>query len=308
MAIASTSYLPIYLGTQPHSHHNLYHIPHFRTHQNPIFTPKRTHPFVVFPKHTAFNIIFPLSTSQSSFSSTSSAPTLQNALQTGRFLTNEELEKLQFLESYRYFQELKSGFLYIRMMDQEEMDMTVSLLSETFAESMLLPKGYVRFLEYLVKQYLIERRTLMPHTATLVGFYKEDEEEDLQLAGTVEVCFNKKGANASPPTPTPPKNSPYISNMTVKESLRRRGIGWHLLKASEELIAHMTSSRDVYLHCRMIDEAPLNMYIKAGYSIVRTDNILVLLTLQRRKHLMCKQIPVLTSPSEMDTYSQEPYS
>ena len=80
------------------------------------------------------------------------------------------------------------------------------------------------------------------------------------------------------------------------------------MKASEELIAHMTSSRDVYLHCRMIDEAPLNMYIKAGYSIVRTDNILVLLTLQRRKHLMCKQIPVLTSPSEMDTYSQEPYS
>ncbi|KAL3511252.1 hypothetical protein ACH5RR_030653 [Cinchona calisaya] len=314
--MASTAYLSLYyFAIQQPRHHqqnnHLHHIPHFRTHQNPIFTSKKTHPFVIFPKHTKpFNLILPLSTSQSSSSSSSSSspPTFQNSLQTGRFLSNDELEKLQFLENFRYFQELKSGFLYIRMMEQEEMDMTVSLLAESFAESLLMPKGYVRFLEYLVKQYLIERRTLMPHTATLVGFYKEDEEEDLQLAGTVELCFNKKGANASPPTPTPPKNSPYICNMTVKESLRRRGIGWHLLKASEELIAQMTSSRDVYLHCRMIDEAPLNMYKKAGYSIVKTDSILILVTLQRRKHLMCKQIPIPTTPSEMDMSYQEPFS
>lgn len=106
------------------------------------------------------------------------------------------------------------------------MDMTVELLAESFAESMLLPAAYVSLLKFLVKQYLIERRALMPHAATLIGFYRErkedgDEEEEEQLAGTVEVCFDKKGANASPPTPTPPKNSPYICNMTVKEPLRR---------------------------------------------------------------------------------------
>lgn len=64
----------------------------------------------------------------------------------------------------------------------------------------------------------------MPHAATLIGFYKgkdEDEQKPEQLAGTVEVCFDKRGANASPPTPTPPKNSPYICNMTVKKELRR---------------------------------------------------------------------------------------
>lgn len=64
----------------------------------------------------------------------------------------------------------------------------------------------------------------MPHTATLIGFYKRkdaDEEEAEQLAGTVEVCFDKRGANASPPTPTPPKDSPYICNMTVQKELRR---------------------------------------------------------------------------------------
>lgn len=71
----------------------------------------------------------------------------------------------------------------------------------------------------------------MPHAVTLVGFFRErkengdgDEEEEggeEKLAGTVEVCFDKIGANASPPTPTPPKNSPYICNMTVQEQLRR---------------------------------------------------------------------------------------
>lgn len=105
------------------------------------------------------------------------------------------------------------------------MDITVGLLAESFAESMLLPSGYVSVLKFLVKQYLIERRTLMPHMATLIGFYTETveggEEQEAQLAGTVEVCFDKRGANASPPTPTPPKDSPYICNMAVKKSLRR---------------------------------------------------------------------------------------
>lgn len=195
------------------------------------------------------------------------------------------------------------------------MDDTVALLAESFAESMVWPSGYLSLLRFLVKQYLIERRALMPHTATLIGFYREkenerleheeEEEEEEELAGTVEVCFDKRGANASPPTPTPPKNSPYICNMSVDKPLRRRGIGWHLLKASEELISQMNSTREVYLHCRMIDAAPFNMYIKAGYKVVNTDSIFILLMLQRRKHLMCKKLPVLGSPFDMSDSDEE---
>lgn len=48
----------------------------------------------------------------------------------------------------------------------------------------------------------------------------------------------------------------------------------------------------------MIDSAPLSMYKKAGYAIVKTDSFLVLLTLQRRKHLMCKELPALSKPLE----------
>lgn len=172
------------------------------------------------------------------------------------------------------------------------MDMAVTLLAESFAESMMIAAGYVKLLEFLIKNYLIERREMMPHNATLLGIYRENGEEDFELAGTVELTFNRKGANANPPTPTPPKDSPYICNMAVRKQLRRRGIGWHLLKAGEELIEQMSCSREVHLHCRMIDEGPLNMYTKAGYKIAQTDSILTLLALQRRRHLMCKELPV----------------
>ncbi|XP_050236472.1 uncharacterized protein LOC126686461 [Mercurialis annua] len=227
---------------------------------------------------------------------------LEDSFKPGRFLTNEELEQVRKLENFTYFQELKTGSLLIRVMRPDEMDVTVKLLAESFAESMLLPYGYVSLLRFLVKQYLIERGSVMPHAVTLIGFYRDGDGEDgeeMVLAGTVEVCFDKRGANASPPTPTPPKNSPYICNMTVKESLRRRGLGWNLLKASEELISQMSCEREVYLHCRMIDSAPFNMYIKAGYNVVNTDSIFVLLMLQRRKHLMCKKLPVLDNSSEV---------
>ncbi|EEF30986.1 N-acetyltransferase, putative [Ricinus communis] len=301
---------------------NLYSDP--QTHQRSLFfssSPNNPikHPFFPSQKTQCFRFksSFSSHSSSSSPSTTEESPTaspsstysnLEDSFKTGRFLSNEELEKLKTLEKFTYFQELKTGSLLVRVMRPEEMDITVKLLAESFAESMLLPVGYVSLLRFLVKQYLIERRAVMPHAVTLVGFYigkdegnnGDGEEEEEMLAGTVEVCFDKRGANASPPTPVPPKNSPYICNMTVKDSLRRRGIGWNLLKASEELISQMSCKGEVYLHCRMIDSAPFNMYIKAGYDVVKTDSILILLMLQRRKHLMCKKLPVLDDPSEVN--------
>lgn len=120
--------------------------------------------------------------------------------------------------------------MWVRVMRQGEMDSTVSLLAESFGESMMLPSGYQSVLRFLVKQYLIERREVLPHAVTLVGFFRRktdsgsgDGEEEVvdEMAGTVEVCLDKRGANASPPSPTPPKESPYVCNMTVKEDLRR---------------------------------------------------------------------------------------
>lgn len=101
------------------------------------------------------------------------------------------------------------------------MDMTTTLLSESFAESMLIPNGYAKLLEFLVKNYLIERREMMPHCATLLKIYRENGEEGFELARTVKLTSDKKDYNASLPTPTPSKNSPYIYNMAVRNPFQR---------------------------------------------------------------------------------------
>ncbi|KAK8647627.1 hypothetical protein V6N13_121357 [Hibiscus sabdariffa] len=274
---------------------------HFHVHLNPT---KAKNPLLPLQRLHLFNCRCSLPSSSSPTNPVTPSnyySFLDDPFRGTRFLSNEELEKLKALESFVYLQDLEFGSLSVRVMRTEEMDLTAALLAESFAESMLMPLGYGALMRFLVKQYLIERRAVMPHAVTLVGYFgQKDGEKGNELAGTVEVCFDKRGANASPPTPLPPQNSPYICNMTVTKHLRRRGIGWHLLKASEELISQMASSKLVYLHCRMIDEAPFNMYIRAGYDVVQTDNILILLTLQRRKHLMCKKLPVFNSSPESD--------
>ncbi|XP_074295974.1 GCN5-related N-acetyltransferase 5, chloroplastic isoform X2 [Silene latifolia] len=281
---------------------DLHHRHHLSSHSKPSFKPKLKSFSTTISSIPKLNYTSCFSTSQSSSDNSISQ---QNPSKFGRFLTNNELKNLDFLHNYTYSCKLPSGYLCIRAMNDFQVDMIVGLLAESFAESMGLPNMYLTVLGFLVKQYLIERRTLLPHAVTLIAFFREDEDEcgredgDIgELAGTVEVSFNQKGANASPPTPTPPKNYPYICNMTVKNQYRRRGIGWHLLKASEELIANMGLSREVYLHCRLIDIAPFSMYKKAGYEVVKTDSLLILLTLQRRKHLMCKQLSIFSKPLE----------
>lgn len=275
------------------------------THQNPTFQSNFSPKSIKFQSFPLFSqkrlILSNFNSSSQSQPSSISYENTQNPSKFNTFLTNEEFKTLKFLENYTYKHKLPSGYLTIRAMKDNELEKTVELLAESFVESMFLPVMYLTLLGYLIKQYLIDRRALMPYCVTLIGFISEDFFDDKngeKLAGTVEVSFDRRGANATPPTPTPPKNCPYICNMAVKENLRRRGIGWHLLKASEELISIMSSSRNVYLHCRLIDSAPFNMYKKAGYDVVKTDSFLVLLTLQRRKHLMFKELPALSKPLE----------
>ena len=161
-------------------------------------------------------------------SSSSQSQTLTDSfLKPGKFLTNTELTTLHHLSTYLYTHTLKSGTVWVRVMRDSEVDAIVCLLADSFAESMMFPKGYINVLRFLVKQYLIERRSLMPHMATLIAFYRgsgvngDGDEEEMQLAGTVEISFDVNGANSTLPSPDPPKDKPYICNMAVDKSLRR---------------------------------------------------------------------------------------
>ncbi|XP_064996724.1 GCN5-related N-acetyltransferase 5, chloroplastic-like [Musa acuminata AAA Group] len=212
-------------------------------------------------------------------------------------------EAVQVLRDFRVIVELdRGGVLEIRPVEPGEMEATGTLLAETFSESRLVPVRYAHLIAFLVKQYLEERRALEPHVAVLIGFYKEsDAEGPAQLACTAEISFDARGANVAPPTPQPPPDCPYICNMAVRKSLRRRRIGWHLLEACEELITRMKAKREVYLHCRVVDKGPFDMYRKAGYEVSKTDSYFIWLSLQRRKHLMWKKLP---PPSDDDAVNK----
>ncbi|XP_010913529.1 GCN5-related N-acetyltransferase 5, chloroplastic [Elaeis guineensis] len=227
----------------------------------------------------------------------------------GPFLDPGSFSKLRTLKEFRYVHQFDHGRLEIRSMEAEEVDPASLLLAKSFAESMWWAGGYVPFLAFLVRQYVIERRARIPHTTILLGFYKErDGEEEARLACIAEISFDALGANAAVPTPVPPQEYPYLSNMTVRKSFRRRGIGGHLLKACEELITQMKAERKVYLHCRMIDDVPFRLYKKAGYKVVKTDSILIWLTLQRRKYLMLKELPPIPDDRKSDNtdYNDQP--
>lgn len=140
------------------------------------------------------------------------------------FLDPISLHRLRTLDSFNLSNPLPhaAGSIQIRPVAPDEVGPAVALLAESFVDSLWMPNGYVKLLEILVRQYVDERRRLMPHAVMLVGFYKEEEErEEEELACTAEVSFDARGANAAPPTPLPPKNCPYICNMTVKKTLRR---------------------------------------------------------------------------------------
>lgn len=108
-------------------------------------------------------------------------------------------------------------------MGADEVAATAKLLAESFADSVLIPSRYSHFLEFLVAQYVAQKRAQLPHAATLLGFYREEGggAAEASLAGTAEISFNAMGSNVSSPSPPPPRDAPYICNMTVEQSLRR---------------------------------------------------------------------------------------
>ncbi|XP_017417932.1 uncharacterized protein LOC108328561 [Vigna angularis] len=147
-----------------------------------------------------------------------------------RFLTDDVLRRLNSLKSFLYRRDLPFGSLFVRLIRPHETRSTVLLLAHSFVESLLIPVAYVNLLAFLINQYLLQLLTLLPNTATLVTFYtqtpspstataaKEDGEEPLQedvgapLAGTVEICVNRRG------TPEPNPRNECLELNTINQN------------------------------------------------------------------------------------------
>ncbi|WVZ86008.1 hypothetical protein U9M48_032857 [Paspalum notatum var. saurae] len=286
------------------------------------------HPYLLFspcpsPRH--LRLAAPPAATPSPSPGPSSSPGPGPGPGPGVFLSPRALSQLDELAAFRYEHAFPHGLLTVRALsrgpgDDAVAEALVRLLASSFSETVRWAPAqrYAQLLAFVIRRYLHERRGLAPHAAVLVGFYRpaggaaaeagggeaaegggeEGGEDEGEMACTAEVSFDAVGAPGAPPTPTPPLDFPYICNMTVKTQLRRRGIGKQLLKACEDLVVKMNAKGRVYLHCRIIDQVPFNMYRKAGYNIVQTDSILVWLSLQKRKYLMSKELPQVSVVSE----------
>ncbi|KAL3702398.1 hypothetical protein R1sor_020420 [Riccia sorocarpa] len=212
-----------------------------------------------------------------------------------------DMKKLDILRHFQYRVDTGNGNLTVQALKAEHMKEVEELLVDSFAELMGGLLTYRPLLTLTVRQYVRERYACLPHAVTLVGLYAPEEVEmdgddpdagtsrNWLLASTVELSFSDAGHPDIPPGPSPPRGSPYLCNMAVSSAYRRRGIGKETLKAAE-VLAEAQGCKDIYLHCRLVDAAPLNMYKEAGYEIVATDSILSLLSFQRRRHLMKKKL------------------
>jgi ribosomal protein S18 acetylase RimI-like enzyme len=63
---------------------------------------------------------------------------------------------------------------------------------------------------------------------------------------------------------------PYISNLAVAQSFRRRGVGRQLLLACEQVV-QTWGRHEIYLHVRGENQAAQRLYTSVGYHLHRAE-------------------------------------
>lgn len=104
-------------------------------------------------------------------------------------------------------------------------------------------------------------RSTTPHYACLVAIDARPQRGEESLVGTVEIGLRTGN-------PWQPKTSQYVylSNLAVRQSMRRQGIAQQLLLSCERRVADW-GYRRVYLHVLETNEQAKQLYFKLGYEV-----------------------------------------
>ena len=135
-----------------------------------------------------------------------------------------------------------------------------------------------------------------PRGVLLVGrLYPLDSEDECpwlppgqksRLIATASISFHPD-TRESFLSAKPPDEDAYLANIGVDPSFRRHGVARKMLECCEKL-AQDQSCSSIYLHVRLGDIGPLNLYTSAGYSVVYEDSWLLKLRGRTPTALMCK--------------------
>lgn len=96
-----------------------------------------------------------------------------------------------------------------------------------------------------------------------------------EIAAIVEICAELPGGKLAPPIANPFRSrivqeldKPYLCNLCVKKSYRRRGLGRLICELAEELVQIHWSKNVMYLHVEQSNSAAQAMYLGMGYQLV----------------------------------------
>lgn len=100
-----------------------------------------------------------------------------------------------------------------------------------------------------------------PLHCCLVAF--NHSQKNSEIIGTVEITLNSSFWSDKP-------QYPYISNLAVKDSYRRQGVGTKLLKKCEQ-IAWNWGYREIRLHVLHKNHSAQQLYVSSGYKILTRE-------------------------------------
>lgn len=100
-------------------------------------------------------------------------------------------------------------------------------------------------------------------------------EKTPKLAGIVEICLEVPNGKLTPGVKMlwdrlmKPTAEPYLCNLCIADRYRRMGLGTHLCRICEEIVATKWGKDNMYLHVENSNPAAIKLYSAMGYKVAR---------------------------------------
>jgi ribosomal protein S18 acetylase RimI-like enzyme len=182
--------------------------------------------------------------------------------------------------------------IIVRPLQLEDIPLVAELLSEAFYGGHGWTAWAAPILKLGIYQDLKSRYLNQPpQHICLVGIQVSERALPI-LTGTIELSVRPLLSWGTFNTPVP-----YISNLAVAQSFRRRGMGRQLLLACEP-IAHQWQHNALYLHVKRDNQVARGLYFNLGYR-QQPDEIPVWARLfgQSQQFLLSKPLQINIKPS-----------